>query len=364
LADSRRIRSLDGWRALGAVLVLVSHAPFTAGFPQRYAYALTTVFDGELGVRVFFVLSGFLITYLLVQEADATGSVSLKRFYIRRALRILPIYFTYLAVLGLLTVLGLYQDALSSWIGSLTFTRNMLGRGQSATIQLWSLAVEEQFYLLWPMLLVTFALWRRPRAFISVSMLVIAACPILRATLMSPPGGSLVDRLFGRQSGLMYADSLIVGCLGAFLVRRCENVPAAFEAPLIKGFAIACVVGGRILQLAPAPAWLGALIPSVQAVAIMFLIWGTAFHPPGVLSRALNLRLVVLVGTLSYSIYVWHVLFVSNFTPRLADYWTHDWKWWMPCGVAVAAVSYYGVERPFLELKARYAGANRVAAAE
>lgn len=356
----KRIRSLDGWRALGAMLVLVSHAPFTTGFPQRYAYGLSDVFDGELGVRIFFVLSGFLITYLLLQEADTTGSMSLKRFYIRRALRILPIYFTYLAVLGLLTALGLYRDTLSSWIDSLTFTRNMIGHGQSATGQLWSLAVEEQFYLLWPMLLGTFALWRRPRALVCVSVLVIVVCPLVRATLMSPPGGSLIDRLFGRQSGLMYADSLIIGCLGAFLVRRSENVPAAFEAPVLKGLAIACVVGGRILQLAPSPAWLVALIPSVQAFAIMFLIWGSAFHPPGVLSRVLNLRLVVLAGTLSYSIYVWHFLFVSNFVPQLADYWTHDWKWWMLCGITVAAASYYGVERPFLQLKARFAGTEAV----
>jgi peptidoglycan/LPS O-acetylase OafA/YrhL len=73
-----RIRSLDGWRAVGVTLVMVSHAPFTTGFPQRYADGLTKVFDGELGVRIFFVLSGFLITYLLIEEAGLTGSISLK----------------------------------------------------------------------------------------------------------------------------------------------------------------------------------------------------------------------------------------------------------------------------------------------
>jgi len=139
--------------------------PFTDGFPQQYGYQLEKAFDGELGVRIFFVLSGFLITHLLLEEASATGTISLKRFYIRRTLRILPIYVTYLLVLGVLTALGLYHDSFSSWIGALTFTRNMIGQGRSATVQLWSLAVEEQFYLLWPMTLYAFSLWRRPRAF-------------------------------------------------------------------------------------------------------------------------------------------------------------------------------------------------------
>jgi peptidoglycan/LPS O-acetylase OafA/YrhL len=350
-----RIRSLDGWRAVGVTLVMVSHAPFTTGFPQRYADGLTKVFDGELGVRIFFVLSGFLITYLLIQEAGLTGSISLTRFYIRRALRILPIYITYLIVLALLTAFGLYSDSLSSWIGSLTFTRNMIGQGRSATVQLWSLAVEEQFYLLWPILLGSLSLWRRPRAFVWLSVLVIGACPIVRATMMSPPGGTFVDRLFGQQSGLMYADSLIIGCLAAHLVAQRARVPSLLEAPALKVVALAIIVVGRVLQLAePAASPIVALVPGVQAVAIMFLIWSTAFLRPGLLSRLLNLRGAVFVGVLSYSIYVWQFLFVANFVPRLAGRWTHDWKWWMPCAVAVAAASYYGVERPFLKLKTRF----------
>jgi peptidoglycan/LPS O-acetylase OafA/YrhL len=355
-----RIRSLDGWRALGVSLVLISHSPFTAGFPQQYATTLVKLVDGELGVRIFFVLSGFLITYLLLDEAGQTGAIALDRFYIRRALRILPIYFTYLLVLALLTALGRYEDSASSWIGSLTFTRNIVGRGRSATSQLWSLAIEEQFYVLWPVALTTFALWRRPRAFVSVSAAVLVACPIIRATLVSPTlGGSFVNRIFGPQSGLMFADSLVVGCLGAFLVRKYPRVPAALEAPWLCILAFACIAAGRYLQFVLAyPSWGFAVIPSVQAAAIMFLIWASAFHTPGLLSRALNLRPIVVLGTLSYSLYIWHFLFVSHFVPGLADSWTHDWKWWMPCAIATAAASYYGVERPFLTLKSRFAGAR------
>jgi len=348
--------SLDGWRAVGVTLVLVSHMPFTAGFPTQYEQRLVNVFDGELGVRIFFVLSGFLITFLLLREANEFDTISLKRFYIRRALRILPIYVVYLLVLALLSALGLYSDTASSWIGAVTFTRNMIGAGRSATTQLWSLAVEEQFYLLWPLTLSTFALWRRPRAFVSVLLLVIVACPILRAMLVSAtPGGSVVNRILGSQSGLMFADSLVVGCLAAWLVQRTAQAPAWLATPALRGLAVACIVGGRYAQMTIGPtAWLLAVVPSIQAVSIMFLIWATAFEPPGLLARLLNLRPVVLVGTLSYSIYVWQFLFVSHFVPMFSGVWTHDWKWWMFCAVAVSAASYYGLEKPFLTLKQRF----------
>jgi peptidoglycan/LPS O-acetylase OafA/YrhL len=351
-----RIRSLDGWRAVGVSLVLISHMPFTDGFPEKYAYQVEDILDGELGVRIFFVLSGFLITHLLLEEARATGTISLTRFYIRRTLRILPIYITYLLVLGVLTALGLYHDALSSWIGALTFTRNMIGQGRSATVQLWSLAVEEQFYLVWPMTLFACSLWRRPRASVTVLLLGIAACPIMRATLVpATPGGSFVHRIFGAQSGLMQADSLIVGCLAAFLVGRTARAPAWLEAPALRFLAVVCVIAGRHAQLTLAPTnRLVAFVPGFQAVAIMFLIWATAFHPPGMLARVLNLRPVVVLGTLSYSLYVWQLLFLSHFVPRLSGLWTHDWKWWLPCAAAASAVSYYGVEKPFLTLKQRF----------
>jgi peptidoglycan/LPS O-acetylase OafA/YrhL len=155
----------------------------------------------------------------------------------------------------------------------------------------------------------------------------------------------------------MQADSLIVGCLAAFLVGRTAGAPPWLEAPALRILAAACVIAGRYAQLTLAPTnGLVAFVPGFQAVAIMFLIWATAFHPPGLLARVLNFRPVVLLGTLSYSLYVWQLLFLSHFVPRFSGLWTHDWKWWLPCAVVVSAISYYGVEKPFLTLKQRFSG--------
>jgi peptidoglycan/LPS O-acetylase OafA/YrhL len=356
-----RVPSLDGWRGVAVMLVLGGHMQYADGFPARYAW-VSHVFDGNLGVRIFFVLSGFLITLLLLREGRLTGRISLRRFYVRRALRILPIYVAFLLVLALLGAAGLYADATSSWIGCLTFTRNVIGRGNSATVHLWSLAIEEQFYMLWPLLLAAFAPWRRPRVFVPLLLLVIVASPVLRGTLMSEaPGGSLLNRLFEAKSGLMYADSLVVGCLGAFLVVPVASAPAWLDTPVLSAIAFAAIAGASWLQQSPAPAWLVVLVPTVQAVAVMFLIWSTAFRAPGVLFRLLNLPPMVWVGTLSYSIYVWQMLFLSHFVPRFTGAWTHDWKRWVIGVFVVAAMSYYGLEKPMLKLKKRYSSPGALA---
>ena len=123
--------------------------------------------------------------------------------------------------------------------------------------------MEEQFYLVWPMTLYAFSLWRRPRVLVTALLLGIAACPIMRATLVpATPGGSFADRIFGVYSGLMQADSLIVGCLAAFLVRRTVAAPAWLEAPALRILAIGCVIAGRYAEITVARTnWPVAFVP-------------------------------------------------------------------------------------------------------
>ena len=140
----RRIPSLDGLRAISITLVLVAHLAGTRNFPLSEA---TGNFWGlgEFGVRVFFVISGFLITGLLMQELAQEGRIRLGRFYLRRTLRIFPPYYTLLAALGLASVFGAVTLAPHDLLHGATYTSNYyLGRswflGHS-----WSLSVEEQF---------------------------------------------------------------------------------------------------------------------------------------------------------------------------------------------------------------------------
>ena len=132
-------------------MVLCGHSQFVNYYSPKWNPVLYWL-DGP-GVLCFFVISGFLITWLLLVENDHRGRISLKHFYIRRALRILPVYYTFLLTVAVLQYFTPYSQNYMEWIGNLTFTQNFI-ESPHTTGHLWSLSVEEQFYLLWPVTLV------------------------------------------------------------------------------------------------------------------------------------------------------------------------------------------------------------------
>ncbi|MEO7329892.1 MAG: acyltransferase, partial [Minicystis sp.] len=158
---ARRIPSLDGLRAISILVVLFGHMAGTRNFAFSFLDRLPTSELANFGVRVFFVISGFLITRLLFEEHARSGTVSLRGFYLRRTLRIFPAFYVFVAVVLVLDRLGkitlLPYDALTA----LTYTMNFHPTASRSwqVGHLWSLSVEEQFYLLWPAIV----LFTRPR---------------------------------------------------------------------------------------------------------------------------------------------------------------------------------------------------------
>lgn len=154
--EKGRIPCLDGLRAISILLVLGFHASGTEGFPSS-EWLRSLLRHGGVGVDVFFVISGFLITLLLFREQDRTGRISLCKFYIRRSLRILPAMFAYLAFVALLQAMGIASLSTIDWVVALTYTANFHGtfsHSAQPIEHLWSLSVEEHFYLIWPPILV------------------------------------------------------------------------------------------------------------------------------------------------------------------------------------------------------------------
>ena len=358
IPSSGRIPSLDGWRALAIILVLGDHAVYASHFPYAELAWTQKIFHGDLGVRIFFVLSGFLISLLLIREGRHHQRVSLGKFYIRRVVRIFPVYFAYLAVLLVLSLAGWYQDSFSSWLGTLTFTRNFVGRGDSATVHFWSLAVEEQFYFVWPIFFVLFSLWKRKVAYLGFLACAIVACPFFRAFFLSENvGGTFMDRLMGSRSIFMYADSLAVGCLSAFFADRLPAGAWTRRCNLYLLLSLGVITGARCAEFV-LPSGLAtaadALLPSVQAWAIMAALWLSA-HPASFLYRFLNWKPVVWIGLLSYSIYIWHVLFLSHFMGEVYTEWmTHHWLFWVIPSLLVATLSYYLLEMPLVALRRNF----------
>lgn len=150
--DATRLPSLDGLRAVSIALVFLGHLSGTKGFPN-----LVQIGDyAHLGVVAFFVISGFLITRLMLLEHAKFGDVSLRLFYARRALRLLPAAYTYTLCVGLMWAAGFIQLHSRDMWHVLTYTVNYQIDRSWDFGHLWSLSVEEQFYLLWPFMFVLF----------------------------------------------------------------------------------------------------------------------------------------------------------------------------------------------------------------
>lgn len=315
-----RVAALDGVRALAIAPVVMVHA---FGWPQ----------GGSFGVDVFFVLSGFLITGLLVSERESTGSISLRAFYIRRARRLLPalaimllVYTAVAAVVGglerTLLAVGLTAVYGMNVAVSIDVNHQVIPFGLS---HMWSLSAEEQFYLVWPLLLV-FALRRSPRFALGLCSVLFLLASVHQAGLS---GARLVFSPEGRS-----AVALLGGCVAAFLARsrRVRRV-AVLLAP--------AAVGPILLaMLLPNPyGWKFLLLVVAIATLVIGLTGSSA------LARAFSFRPVVGLGRISYSLYLWHVPIVTVLAIDLTS--TSRGIAAVVLSMFAAGVSYFVVERRF-----------------
>ncbi len=201
-----RIPSLDGLRAIAILTVCLAHFGAMKDTPFPHFTSI-----GNLGVRVFFVISGMLITRLLLNERSRNGAISLKNFYIRRSLRIFPAMWCYVAVIAALWAVGIVSTTRTDILHSLTYTINYLPPPRSWYFgHIWSLSVEEQFYLVWPAIV---AITTRRQATLVV-MTAIAVAPLLRilAWLTLPGGPQGTSEWFPTT-----CDAIATGCLLALL---------------------------------------------------------------------------------------------------------------------------------------------------
>ena len=336
-----RIPSLDGIRAVSIGLVLFGHLLGSRGFFLSLEVDKHLA-PGELGVRIFFVISGFLITNLLLAEAAKRGRIHIGRFYLRRTFRIFPAYYA--------LILALFVAELARWISlapgdmihALTYTTNYHPTRSWNVGHTWSLAVEEQFYLLWPALLV---LLGRRRALWIAALFVLAA-PLIRLGLWELTVS--VREGIGHRFETI-ADSIAIGCVlsGARswlhqqpLYRRVLSSPWLVLAPVV------LLLSGEFSQHPRINLLLGF---TFQNVLITLCIDRWVSYPSGPVGRALNSPPVVFVGLISYSIYLWQQLFLN----RYADSWPTTFPVSLVLAFAAALISYYVIERPALGLRQR-----------
>jgi peptidoglycan/LPS O-acetylase OafA/YrhL len=347
----KRVPALDGLRGIAILMVVAGHAaanyqPMDEGL-RRW---LVVFSNSGLGVRLFFVLSGYLITSLLLQEHAKRGTISLRAFYLRRVLRIFPAFYTFLFTL---TVLSLWIPSgltPSTWIASATFTWNYAHAWVTSPPEgtwnlghFWTLALEEQFYLLWPLTLRLAGI--RRALYIAIALVV--WCPLARlgTYFLFPAERGYIVMMFHTGS-----DSIMVGCAAALLMQS-ASVREKFTRVASTGAWVAVCwmfvlspLLGELIRGFPVVAGI-----TVDALASAWIIlWARQILPTG-FGKLLGRGLLPALGTISYSLYLWQQIFLSP------TGWLATGRWLSACGaaVAVACLSYWLIEKPALRLKNR-----------
>jgi peptidoglycan/LPS O-acetylase OafA/YrhL len=343
---AKHFPALDGLRGIAILLVITHHQliplPLKGGF---------------LGVDLFFVLSGFLITTLLLTEFDATENISLKNFYIRRVLRLAPALLLYLLVTLLVTyrlhpedflhqlkLVGLALVYLTNWRMAFGWDFTL-----DPTAIIWSLSIEEQFYLLWPIALFACLSWQMRRSSIAVGLLVVIIAILAHRYRMLADGAELHRLYYGSDTR---ADAPLMGCLIALLpTLKLER----WSKLIIQGAtALAvCAFVYLVSTIEYSDHFLYRGGYTLIALLAGVITWNAATDRLGFLQPMLEWSPLRWIGKISYGLYLWHWLLLKTTS---FYHWVGDHDAWIRLIVAilVSAVCFYVVEQQFNNLKKKF----------
>jgi peptidoglycan/LPS O-acetylase OafA/YrhL len=337
--------TLDGWRGIAVIGVILYHG--RGAFFSFNSIPTRLAAHCYLGVDVFFAISGFLICGLLLREYEETGDISLRRFYIRRCFRILPPYYVSLAAICAAGVFLALPINFTDVPSCLLFYRNYRPLGMDEyggfyTAHYWTLAIEEHFYLLWPMLLMLVKPKRAGKSAFLLAMMVFAWRTIegrfhLLADVL--PQANLLSRTDIR------IDALLWGCLAAIYFPDIRRLAARLH------FSQLWFVPATIIVIAQKLNPAGETL--LDAVLLPLLIVSTVIQPRSVLGRVLEWQPLRWVGSISFSLYLWQELFVPELRTELARgafRFLQQPPWNLLAILVCACLSRYLIEIPMTRL--------------
>ena len=345
----KRFGSLDGLRCFSIVVVLWHHSGIHFDFPLFHR--------GQLGVHLFFAISGFLITSLMIRERARHNEIFLRKFYMRRSLRIFPLYYAVLLMYVVVVVL-MERDTedgrefFANLAAYATYTSNWFVRWNTGERVIfyfaWSLAVEEQFYLTWPWI----ERFTKPRVKVTLlfGLITVVLANHLGLLLWLLPADSLGHRI------LWYiAPCILLGVLSAYVMHHHRGfavLHAAFGYAWSAPALLLAVVGIASIERC------GQVLEYVVYLSLVALVISCTIREDNGLARLLCLKPLVRMGTVSYGIYLMHMLCFNTIQMvggKLGV--TNVWALWI-AGImlvyAVAELSFHTFEQFFQNWKSRY----------
>jgi len=347
MSNHDRIEQIDVWRFLAIALVIFSHiVKFSHSWYKDFVPGLVWRAQplGALGVQLFFCISGFVICRGMLKESAKNGTVNLHAFYIRRAFRILPPLLLYIAALMLLSLGGAVEVKATQILPAIGFSCNLSVIDCGWLLgHTWSLAFEEQFYLVFPLLFLAAALATQRNRLLTIALAMLITSAIARLT---------------GHDGIGYFVStfsyMVWGCVFALYWDKLQPLLAKVPFPLWLLTAVA-LPGVHVIAM---PAIFQQVIyPAIAPLAICIAIFGTPAHHAIARPVFANAWFAYL-GRISYSIYLWQQLATGNLelsSPVFA------WLF-VPCVLLVAHLSFRYVEMPMITMGAKFAARSRTLA--
>lgn len=352
------IKGFDGLRCYSIVLVVITHLGIAHQFEEG-TYLRDHVFyffSGPAGVNIFFAISGFLITTLILNEIRDTGKLNIKFFFFRRFLRLLPPIIPFYIALFFFMKLGYVRDTTIGLLASVFYLFNFVPKAKIAwsteLSHTWSLAVEEQFYILWALV---FKFFNERKRYILIFVLLglcVAAFYVLPSIEIhiNKQRHFLEDVFFVNRWTIPAIAPILIGALFAlFNSSNYQNIRTKFEgtAPGIISF----IVFLSPLYLPDILMPIVMVFHGLGTTLILLWVYNNQTRP---IIRLLEWSPIKYIGVISYGVYIWQGFFVRSSPSATPKIWVHDLPYNVIFTFLVAILSYELFEKKVLRLKKRY----------
>jgi len=349
------IKGFDGLRAMSVLMVVLTHLGIREMLPDTpfIKDRLFELFAGVTGVNIFFAISGFLITRILLREKSQTGKISFKNFYARRFLRLLPPLLVFYAIILLMMNFGWLKSSLSSVLLSFFYLYNYCPYSiyNSLIGHTWSLAVEEQFYFIWPFIVAYVSL----KKLLRIIALIIAAslCIFYFITYLAIEYNGVTYTL----NSWSWAHRWFIPAVGPIMIGAGVSVIIFYNLYSFKKWLVVRQTPwiSLILFCCPVylPSFLFSAFPLIQAAGVsVFLAW-IYHHQQSGITHVLEWKPLSFIGKLSYGIYVYQGIFLGT-GPRGKNLWIQQFPQNVCLTLALALLSFYLLEKPMLRLKRHF----------